>query len=101
MGDFNTSSRESKCLQEGGCASQKDTCLIYKVKQPFLKAGIITVSDRSIADSLKKLNEDYRLMLKIKGRVTESATARKEEYEAQIEKTYNITDSKKKQGSQR
>ena len=63
------------------------------MKQPFLKAGIITVTDRAIADSLKKLNEDYRLMLKIKARVTESAIAKKEEYEAQIGKTYNITDA--------
>ena len=54
---INTSTRESDCLKEGGCRSEGgvDDCLTFKVKTPYLQAGIETVTDRTIVDHLVKM----------------------------------------------
>ena len=95
---INTSTRESDCFKEGGCRSESggegggEACLTFKVKTPYLKAGIVTVTDRTIVDHLVKTNDEYTNMKKYIGRESESAKLKRDEYVAKIAKTFHIID---------
>ena len=85
-------SKESECLQEGGCVEKGSPCLAFKVKRPYLMAGLVTVSDQAIERHLKSVNEDYLSVVKLKDKSTPGAESRKAEYQEKILTTFNIVD---------
>ena len=82
----------ARCLLAGGCGERDQPCLQLRITLPFRKAGIITISDRSIQQRIVSLNQEYQNICQNKKKETPGWVTKREKYLDGIQKTWNIAD---------
>ena len=70
---------------------KEETCLLLRVKLPWLQAGIETLRDDNIKKKLKALQDEYNTMFRRRKEESVKASSNREEYTVKIKKTFNIS----------
>ena len=84
--------KSSFCLDDDGCVAKQEPCLLFKVKERYLQAGIVTVSDERIRIKLKETQDYYNSIYRERDRQTAGAVKKRDAYREVLKKTFNIVD---------
>ena len=63
------------------------------VKRRYQQAGILTLSDPAVLRSLEKIQQEYRKIMSLRNKETPGALLKKQEFEVEIKKTFDIKDA--------
>lgn len=67
------------------------------MKKNWVKAGIVTVSDRRVQERLLQINQEYTKISKNKSKTTPAAESERKAYSESIAKTFDIKDPNARQ----